>query len=239
VTDVFSPWWYRRRDIIIFAIYVAGFLGGDMLWRATGASYVETGQWLASFLGARWLEPIFTLATLAMIGCFAIRTWGASYLSASVVWNPDARTDALLVDGPFRFLRNPLYLGNVLMAFGFGMLATPYGFAIIGIGHAIFLPMLAGYEAKGLREKYGAVYTAYARAVPAILPRLTPAHVAGSTTGTPSLAQGFKAEIFSGACAVAMILLVTVRWDKMHWIFLALVVGGFAVQRLTVRRAGR
>lgn len=86
--------------MVLFGIYVAAFYGGDVLWRAAGNGDTETAQWLAGLLGAGWLKPIFILATLAMIACWAIRVWGASYLSAAVVWNPNAQTSALLVGGP-------------------------------------------------------------------------------------------------------------------------------------------
>ena len=196
---------------------------------------ITLAGWLAGFLGANWAYPLLALGAAAMVGCFAIRAWGSSYLSASVVWNPDAQTGALLVDGPFGFVRNPLYLGSVLMALGFGMLATPLGFGIIALGHAIFLPMLMGYEARGLHEKYGAAYEAFALAVPAIVPRLTPAHVEGGAARTPSFSQGLRSEIFSACCAIAMILLIVVGWRYGQWIFYALILGGWLAQRIYVR----
>jgi len=234
--DTLSPWWYRTRDRVLFATYIVGFFGGDMLWRMTGAPYEDTAQWLAGFLGARWLEPIFVLAALAMVACFAMRLWGASYLSASVVWTPNAQTGALFVAGPFRFLRNPLYFGSLLMAVSFSLLASPLGCAIILAGNAIVMHMLMGYEAERMHERYGDVYDRYVHAVPALLPRLTPFSIEGSTTARPSLAQGVNAEIFSGTCAVAMILLVAMRGGLPIWVFLGLIVGGWLAQRLVASR---
>jgi protein-S-isoprenylcysteine O-methyltransferase Ste14 len=225
------------RDVVLFAIYFAAFWGGAVLWGMAGKPYMETAQWLARFLGPGWLLPVFSLATLAMMACWAIRVWGASYLSAGVVWNPSALTGALLVGGPYRYVRNPLYLGNLLMAIGFGLLATPYGFAIIIVGHAIFITMLVKHEAKGLRATFGPAYDAYVRVVPAIVPRFTPAPVIGDS-GHPSLVQGLKAEIFSAACALAMILLVTAYSGRLHWLFLGLIIGGWLAQKLTMA-AGR
>lgn len=133
-----SPWWYRLRGAVMGTIYLAGFFG--TAW--SGSSVIAIAPRL-----------LLTLATLLVIAGWAIRVWGSSYLSARVVWNPDAKTNTLLVDGPFRYLRNPLYFGNALLALGIGMLATPLGLAVIVLGHAIFLPMLMSYEASGLRAE--------------------------------------------------------------------------------------
>jgi hypothetical protein len=44
------------------------------------------------------------------------RTWASAYLKSDVVYASALKTAALVADGPYRHTRNPLYLGNVLMA---------------------------------------------------------------------------------------------------------------------------
>jgi protein-S-isoprenylcysteine O-methyltransferase Ste14 len=229
-----SPWWYRQRGLVLAAVYVLGFFGGSLLWSLGGRQDESLAVWTGAQLGSFGPDLVLASGTLLAIMAWAIRVWGASYLSARVVWNPDARTNALLVDGPFRYLRNPLYLGNALLALGIGTLASPYGFAILIIGHAFALPMLIRFEERGLRERYGAAYDAYARAVPAFIPRLTPAHVRGSVTGTPSLAQGLRAEILSAALAIGM-LEVWFAGSYGGKIFIALWIGGWLAQRLVTQ----
>lgn len=229
-----SPWWYRQRGAVLAAVYVLAFFGGSLLWTLGGREDESLAAWAGTRLGNFGPDLVLALGTLLTIMAWAIRVWGASYLSARVVWNPDATTNALLVDGPFRYLRNPLYLGNALLALGIGTLASPFGFAILIIGHAIFLPMLMRFEERGLHERYGTAYDAYARAVPAIIPRLTPAHVNGSVTGTPSLAQGLRAEILSAALAVGMLEV----WFAGRYggkIFIALFIAGWFAQLLVTQ----
>ncbi len=226
-----SPWWYRQRGLILAAVYVLGLFGPSLLWSLGGRQDESLAAWAGARLGSFGPRLVLAMGTLLAILAWAIRVWGASYLSARVVWNPDARTNALLVDGPFRYLRNPLYLGSALLALGIGTLASPYGFAVLIVGHAIFLPMLMRYEERGLRNRYGATYDAYARAVPAFIPRLTPAHVSGSVTGTPSLAQGLRAEILSAALAIGM-LEVWFAGSYGGRIFIALWIAGWLAQRL-------
>jgi len=62
-------------------------------------------------------------------------------------------------------------------------------------------------ETRVLRERYGATFDAYAAAVPALLPRLTPAHVSGTARVTPSPGPALRSEFFSAAIALALLLL--------------------------------
>jgi protein-S-isoprenylcysteine O-methyltransferase Ste14 len=206
MTQARSPWWYRFREFAFAALYFVGFVGGDAL---TGGNdpglpaFVVAGR----YLGERGPELLLAFATLCVIACWAIRVWGASYLRAAVVWNPDALDHRLIVAGPFRYLRDPLYLGSLLLAVGFGLLASPLGFAFIVGANAILVGMLIREEATLMRARYGATYDAYRAAVPSLVPRLGPADVPGSETVRPSLAQGLRSEIFSAAFAIAMVLL--------------------------------
>jgi hypothetical protein len=40
-------------------------------------------------------------------------------------------TERVLADGPYRYVRNPLYLGNILMATGIGLMASRIGFLVL------------------------------------------------------------------------------------------------------------
>ena len=45
----------------------------------------------------------------------------------------------LLADGPYRYVRNPLYLGNIFMAVGIGLMASRTGFFILSLGMTLFV----------------------------------------------------------------------------------------------------
>jgi protein-S-isoprenylcysteine O-methyltransferase Ste14 len=80
----------------------------------------------------------------------------------------------LAVGGPYAFTRNPLYLGSMLIAFGFGFAAESWW--IIGLlailFAVIYIPVIRGEE-EFLRATFPE-YAAYARRVPRLLPRLSP-----------------------------------------------------------------
>ncbi len=73
------------------------------------------------------------------------------------------RPQPLLVTGPFRLVRHPLYLGWVLFVFGPPvMTANRLAFALISSG---YLVLAIPWEERSLRATYGAAYEAYAATV--------------------------------------------------------------------------
>ena len=77
--------------------------------------------------------------------------------------------------GPYGHTRNPLYLGSMMIAFGFGGAAGSWAILILlaGLFGAIYIPTILSEEAY-LREHF-AGFDEYAKAVPRLLPRWTAA----------------------------------------------------------------
>ena len=90
---------------------------------------------------------------------------------------PVAPTQQLVVRGPYRYVRNPMYLAVVAAIVGQALvLGRP---AVLGYAAAAGAAMTAftrGYEEPTLRRQFGADYEAYRHAVPAWRPRLHPWH---------------------------------------------------------------
>ncbi len=102
----------------------------------------------------------------------AIRVWASGHL---------LKTEELVTSGPYRFTRNPLYLGRLLIFTGLCVMARlPYGihWAVLLIGYAIFfgyyLRRKERVEPARLRERHGEAFERYFRAVPALLPTWRP-----------------------------------------------------------------
>jgi Phospholipid methyltransferase len=77
-----------------------------------------------------------------------------------------------VADGPYRYLRNPLYVGLWFMVAAMAFLMPATG-AVITLGLiTVFLLRLILAEEAFLGEKIGEPYKAYLRAVPRIFPRL-------------------------------------------------------------------
>jgi len=135
----------------------------------------------------------------------------------------------LTTTGPYAHTRNPLYLGSMLIAFGFAAAAASWLIlALLAmLFAAIYIPTIQSEEAY-LREHF-AGYEAYARAVPRLLPR---GAGAGSelAEGKGDLAKGgFSPELYMrhreynsamGAAvlylALAARVLYQARWLLLH-----------------------
>jgi len=89
----------------------------------------------------------------------------------------------LTVTGPYAYTRNPLYLGSMLIAFGFSLAARSLWIALaLAILFAvIYIPVIRSEEAY-LRGVFPG-FDAYAATVPPLLPRLAPAGAAGAQRG--------------------------------------------------------
>jgi protein-S-isoprenylcysteine O-methyltransferase Ste14 len=87
-------------------------------------------------------------------------------------WDPPRR---LVIRGPYRYVRNPMISGVVLVLFGEGLvlLSRPHlVWALIFLGiNAVYIPLL---EEPLLAQRFGDSYQEYCRHVPRLLPRWRP-----------------------------------------------------------------
>jgi protein-S-isoprenylcysteine O-methyltransferase Ste14 len=109
-------------------------------------------------------------ALLAAAGA-CLRVWGAAYLGYDVVHHSLMQAGRVMAAGPYRYMRNPLYLGGWFMMAAISLLLTPSGalFMVVLIGF-FYLRLILGEEAF-LTAKLGEPYQQYLRAVPRIIPR--------------------------------------------------------------------
>src|SRR5438094_607839 len=63
----------------------------------------------------RALTCIFLAGTALAVLAALLRTWATAHLKNEVVHDARLHADHLMVNGPYRFVRNPLYLGLVLL----------------------------------------------------------------------------------------------------------------------------
>lgn len=161
----------------------------------------------AFFLWLARPTPVFLAASLALV---APGLWLRGYASGYVKKNAELTTT-----GPYAHTRNPLYLGSMLIAFGFALAARSVWIAVAlaALFLAIYLPVIRSEE-QYLRSVFPD-FDAYAARVPRLLPRLTPA-TGGADPGSYSGAlyrkhREYNALIGAGSLYIALIL---------KWLFL-------------------
>lgn len=120
---------------------------------------------LAAFLvlSQPTVESIVWGVPLSLMGV-AIRSWAAGHL---------AKNEKLATSGPYGHVRNPLYLGSLLLAGGVvvGSRSLWVGLVFAGAFVLIYLPVIQ-LEEEHLRKLFPS-YADYARKVPSLWPRLT------------------------------------------------------------------
>src|SRR4051812_6819050 len=168
---------FRLRMAINVAIIVLGFWAPWIEVWGIGRRMTLL-EWLALELGRTGLVRftaavplvIVVSAFIAALGAL-LRVWGTAFLGTGTVNSLNMKSGSVIADGPYRYVRNPLYVGLWFMvaAMGFIMPVTGALFAVALIG--VFLMRLILAEEAFLATQMGEPYKAYVRAVPRIVPR--------------------------------------------------------------------
>jgi protein-S-isoprenylcysteine O-methyltransferase Ste14 len=114
------------------------------------------------------------LGTGLVVSAELVRLWAVRHIGVVSRTRSD-RLGPLVRTGPFAFVRNPLYLGNILLWVGFALTArllwlVPVFIAVLGLAyHAI-----VQWEEQMLESSCGDEFRAYASEVPRWIPVLRP-----------------------------------------------------------------
>ncbi|MBE2227944.1 MAG: isoprenylcysteine carboxylmethyltransferase family protein [Ignavibacteria bacterium] len=142
-----------------------------------------------------------TITTMIVGGIFVVigesfRFWGVSYAGSETRTTGNVGASTLVTQGPFSYVRNPLYLGNILMYFGISIMSNslvPF-LQILSIVYFSFQYYYIILEEEGfLREKFKDKYEHYFKNVNRFLPKFT----AYDETKRSKLGQDIKAAYVS------------------------------------------
>jgi protein-S-isoprenylcysteine O-methyltransferase Ste14 len=123
------------------------------------------------------------------------------------------KNEALAISGPYAYTRNPLYLGSLLMGFGFAAAGRSWwvGVVLVVMFFAIYIPVIRDEEAF-LRQKFPE-FDEYARRVPRMLPRLAPSP-GGDNSGAFSFELYWKHREYNALLgALAMLAALIVKME--------------------------
>jgi protein-S-isoprenylcysteine O-methyltransferase Ste14 len=179
--------------------------------------------------GIFWFKGLIAFGALLVFLSALFRTWATAYLRTEIVHDAPLHAEALVADGPYRHVRNPLYFANVPMAVGMGFMASRSGFFFMFLAMIFSMLRLIGREEEELSKTQGESYAAYLRAVPRFWPALTARVPAG---GRPARwGQAFAGEMFIWLIGVAELCFAITLSLKISGVVLA---GSFVVYFLAV-----
>ena len=185
-------------------------------------SRISLLEWLALELSRLGLLT-FTVATPVVIVCGAVvaalgavlRIWGSAWLGHGVVINPNMQAGGLMADGPFRYVRNPLYLGMYLWTAAMSLVMPASGALFVLITVPMLIAALIAGEETFLSASMGAPYRQYLASVPRIVPRL---RTTLSPSGNrPHWMQAVLSEIFPIGVFVTIAFLSWTYDDRILW----------------------
>jgi protein-S-isoprenylcysteine O-methyltransferase Ste14 len=144
--------------------------------------------------------------------------WLRGYAAGYVKKNSE-----LTITGPYAHVRNPLYLGSILIAAGFAvaLMSLPFAIALLVFFLLIYVPVIASEEAF-LRDTF-LEFEWYCARVPRLIPRITPARAPDGPrgqSGSFSFALYRKHREYNSAIGATLLylsLLLGILLHAVHW----------------------
>jgi protein-S-isoprenylcysteine O-methyltransferase Ste14 len=177
-----SSWrgWLRRRGLIAwYLIEVGGLWGGTTL-----ALFLLSPWWLGwGWSGTSSLQVLGWVLFVSSVvaGTWAVAKMGwARLLLAGALFPPGAGAEEngvpqrLVVEGPYRYVRNPLYEGDFCLIVGAALLSRSWALMLLAALYLAQLALQLPLEERELRERFGISYRRYCELVPRFIPRRRP-----------------------------------------------------------------
>lgn len=219
---------FRLRMPIIAAIVFIGFWA-PWIWPWTSTGRIPTLWWLthglSSMGGVAAAAPAVIVlgAAVALLGAI-LRVWGAAYLGYSTVQHAKMQSAWVIADGPYRFMRNPLYVGSWFTMAATALVMPPTGalFALLALT-AFYYRLTLGEEAF-LTATLGPAYRDYLSEVPRFIPRMRGSLLAAGNK--PHWLTAIFTELFPIGVFITMAVLAW-RYDNelmlegIFWSFIA------------------
>ncbi len=126
--------WVAGQVLLIALIFLSALVGGNWNGGYAVAAYAIGGA-------------------LLLVGLLLL-AWAGRRLGASLTPFPAPRADQRVrTDGPYAFVRHPMYGGVILIALGWSMVFATVGGLVLSIVLALFLDLKARREEVWLRER--------------------------------------------------------------------------------------
>lgn len=159
--------------------------------------------------------PLFVAGGVLTLFGEAIRFWGVAYAGPLTRVTGGVGAPEVIVSGPFAYVRNPLYLGNILMYIGVGITAnalSPWLVIVAAVYFAFQYSVIVSLEEEFLLKEFGEKYRLYKNAVPRFFPALKAfAHEAQQRQG-PDWKGAAKSEYRTFQAILIVVAIIVVRW---------------------------
>jgi protein-S-isoprenylcysteine O-methyltransferase Ste14 len=144
--------------------------------------------------------PVLAVAGLALaLAGTLVRLYASGFIN---------KNEELATDGPYRFVRHPLYTGNILLVLGFAIAgSTWWALPLALLFFWFYYPTAIEYEDRKLRRIFGASWEQWGAHTPALVPRF--GATAGASGRRWSLATSMRR---NGELALVAFLFACMVW---------------------------
>ena len=142
---------------------------------AVGAWLLARRGWLPVpvLVAALGLPPRLWLpGGLMMVAGEALRLWAVGHIGLPSRTR-DEGVGPLVTTGPYAVVRNPLYVGNILLWTGFGVVLWPAALVLFPL-FAVYYELIVRWEEERVAATHGEAWRAYAARVSRWWPRWSP-----------------------------------------------------------------
>jgi protein-S-isoprenylcysteine O-methyltransferase Ste14 len=156
---------------------------------------------------------------VVLLGEF-IRISGVSYAGSETRTTGSVGGSFLVVSGGFAYVRNPLYLGNILIYLGVGIMSWalfPYLQIVALVFFYIQYKLIIDEEEGYLKKTYGEQYQNYLKNVPRLFPRFTPYKNPGIEQPKKDVKAALKSERRTLQAILTVIIILLVVYLVNNW----------------------
>jgi protein-S-isoprenylcysteine O-methyltransferase Ste14 len=164
-----SRLWIALRSVVYAALFLAAWGSVALMSRALDR-YIpfRIPAWLA-------VPGVALFVVGAALGLTTIGLFIFEGLGTPAVFDPPRK---FVPHGPYRLVRNPMYVGGVSMLLGLGLYLTSVAMAIYAVVAFLLIHTFVVFaEEPGLRKRFGQEYEDYCKTVPRWIPRFTHRHL--------------------------------------------------------------
>ncbi len=136
------------------------------------------------------------------------------FIAAAYLNNVTEQTRELVTDGPYAFIRNPRYFGNILIYVGMVIAAgglLPHLLWIAIFFFSIQYILIARFEERQLSDNFLEKYRLYTQMVPRFYPRLSPYPARRKVKG--DFKTALQEEKYTLIISVIILVLFELRWN--------------------------
>lgn len=161
------------------------------------------------------LETLAAGFVLALLG-ESIRFWGVAYAGSLTRVTGSVGAPEVVMAGPFSYVRNPLYIGNIMMYTGVGVMSnalTPWLVLVALAWFSIQYSLIVSLEEDFLQKEFGEGYIEYKQNVPRFIPRFRPFKHPSQEQQKPSWQEAVRSERRTFQAIVLVMLLLLLIWN--------------------------